>query len=239
MRLALALMLLSSTASATCMSKGRDFVDFDALRACQDKERLAFIDATRAKKKRLPTEAELDGLEERQRGEAREFFAGRTQGVSDMDLASEADAPPKRKDPENTHVIHPPSRTGPAKKLQGPLALVEGQDGMTQGDLDFLRNSLGQKSDHGKKGVTPEMAGDMRKMLMQKQGSVSPDMSRLLDLTSRDGANLSQETMEALRDAGKQAKGAGMNLNIDPDTERQLLEDDLTPSGGRAGPGTN
>lgn len=232
MRLALALMLLSSTASAACLSPGKEFVDFDALRACQDKERLAFIDAMRAKKKRLPTEAELDGLEDRQRGEARAFFEGRTQGASDMDLASEE---PPREVEKTFAREEKPKTQAPAKKLQGPLALVEGQAGVTQGDLDYLSNSLSQKSEHGKKGVTPEMAGDMRKMLMQKQGSVSPDMSRLLDLTSRDGANLSQETMEALRDAGKQAKGAGLNLNIDPNTEKQLLEDDLTPAAVQRG----
>jgi hypothetical protein len=224
--LAALLLVLAGPASAKCVGKGAsDIADFEALRACHDKERQALIDAVFAKKGMQPTAAQLDALDDRQREEARRFLEGNTLGASDMDLASETPLPPQ----------------APKPKRQAPKAAGDRPEiaGMTDADYELLRGSLGQKSDGGKKGVTPEMADEIRKTLMQKQGGVSPDMERLLKATSRDGAHLSQETMQLLRDAGKQAKGQGLDLGIGADAERQLLEDDLTPAGGQAGRGTN
>jgi hypothetical protein len=235
MRLALALLLLPGLASAKCAGTGvKTPADYEALRACQDKERQALIDSVFNKSGTLPTTAQLDALDERQRQEASAFLKNKTVGASDMDLATQTEL--SKTKPSDK------SKTA-AKKDSDDSVTYEGElkpaAGMTPEDLASLKASLGEKSDHGKKGVTKEMAGDIRKMLQEKQGGVSPDMERLLNLTSRDGANLTTETMQELRKAGKEAKGQGLDLGISPDAERQLLIDDLTPAPGQAGPGNN
>ena len=59
------------------------------------------------------------------------------------------------------------------------------------------------------------------------QGFISPDMKDLLDSVVRDGGKLTPETMKKLQGAGKAAKGAGLDLNIDKGTEKDLLEHDF------------
>lgn len=102
-------------------------------------------------------------------------------------------------------------------------------------DVDALRAAMLEKSEGGKKGVTPEMAADMRAFLQTKQGGVSPDMQELLDATAKDGPNLSNETMRKLRGAAKQAKAQGMDLGIAPETEKQLLEGEIPAGDGKPG----
>lgn len=94
-------------------------------------------------------------------------------------------------------------------------------------EIEDLKESLENQSDGGKKGITPSMAQDVTRFLNEKQGGVSPDMKSLLEATARDGPNLTDDTMRQLRQAGKAAKGSGLNLGIDPKTEKQLLEEKL------------
>ncbi|MFI5348674.1 MAG: hypothetical protein ACHQ2Z_03950 [Elusimicrobiota bacterium] len=90
-----------------------------------------------------------------------------------------------------------------------------------------LQGRLQAAAGDGKDGITPEMAADVRATLMQSQGGISPDMKDLLDSVERDGGKLTPETMKKLQGAGKAAKGDGLDLNIDPNTEKLLLEHDF------------
>ena len=108
-------------------------------------------------------------------------------------------------------------------------------DSKDAGSVDDLSKLLQSEADGGKKGVTPQMAQQIRDDLMKKQGSISPDMQQLLDKVERDGVNLKTDTMAELQNAAKQAKGSGMDLNVDKKTEGLLLgpsvKDDAPPPG--------
>ena len=90
-------------------------------------------------------------------------------------------------------------------------------------DLDALKRSLWEKSDQGRRGVTPDMAKDIVDSIMAQQGYVSPDMGELLDAVQKDGPKLSDDTFLKLQSAAREAKAAGLELNIKPETERSLL----------------
>jgi hypothetical protein len=90
-----------------------------------------------------------------------------------------------------------------------------------------LQGRLQAAAVDGKDGITPSMADDIRATLMSAQGGISPDMKALLDAVQRDGGKLTPETMKLLQGAGKAAKAEGLDLNIDPAVEKQLLETDF------------
>jgi hypothetical protein len=52
-------------------------------------------------------------------------------------------------------------------------------------------------------------------------------MKDLLDSVVRDGGKLKADTMKKLQNAGREAKGQGLDLNIDKNTEKDLLEHDF------------
>jgi hypothetical protein len=52
-------------------------------------------------------------------------------------------------------------------------------------------------------------------------------MKDLLDAVVKDGGKLTPETMKKLQGAGRAAKGQGLDLNIDPKTEKDLLDHDF------------
>jgi hypothetical protein len=205
--------IASPAAAKPCLGARADGWDdpitLDALRACQQKERQAFIDKATARTGHAPDERRLDAFDDKQRAEATKYLSRHT-----IDGGSE------------------PPEEAPAKRPARPA-----EAGAGAGDIDALKASMVEKSDGGKKGVTPEMASDMKRFLLEKQGSVSPDMQALLDATAKDGPNLTTETMKKLRAAGKEAKGQGLELGIDPKVERALLEDDLEPAPGAPKPG--
>jgi hypothetical protein len=211
-------------AASVCIKQGPNGIDepadFQALRDCQAKEK-EDIAARIAKKTGRPMSAATqERVDDRQRAEVKDFMSRHTVGESDLDLASSR-------------------RSGePAAKTAAKAASAGDAADQTQ-ELAALKASMIQKSDGGKKGITPDMAGDMRKFLMDKQGSVSPDMEDLLGSTAKDGPNLTTETMKKLRAAGNAAKGQGLELGIDPKTEDALLHDDLEPAPGAPRPGTN
>jgi hypothetical protein len=99
-------------------------------------------------------------------------------------------------------------------------------DGSTKSDRG-LGERLHAAAGDGKDGITPAMGRDIIDSLMKKQGFVSPDMKDLIDSTVRDGGKLTPETMKKLQGAGRAAKGAGLDLNINPGTEKDLLEHDF------------
>jgi hypothetical protein len=115
-----------------------------------------------------------------------------------------------------------------SSKLGGVTAADLGRvDSKSADSISGLQGRLQAAAGDGKDGITPAMADDIRATLMQAQGGISPEMKDLLDSVQRDGAKLTPETMKKLQSAGKAAKADGLDLNIDPNVEKQLLESDF------------
>jgi hypothetical protein len=93
--------------------------------------------------------------------------------------------------------------------------------------VDELGSRLRSAAGDGSKGVTPDMAADITATLLQSQGSVSSDMRDLLDSVSRDGVNLTPDTMKLLQQGARDAKGQGLELGVAPEMEKLLLEHDF------------
>jgi hypothetical protein len=96
--------------------------------------------------------------------------------------------------------------------------------------LDALQRDLQAKSDQGRKGITPEMAAEIVDTLMKQQGSVSPDMSELLNALQKDGASLSGDTFRRLQDAARKADASGLDLGVSPDIKESLLKGQPAPA---------
>lgn len=208
--LAAALLVVSLPAAAKTAGCA-DSKDLESLKACQERERDQFIERAKKKTGKPPSEEALDAFEEKQRQAAKPFFERTTFGKSDLQLGSTLvdapdDASAEPRDEEGKAI-----KRRPAKKAE----------------LDELKRSLEAKSDGGKNGVTPEMADDVRAYLKKNQGSISPEMEHLLQSTSKDGPNLTKETMHEVRGAARQAKERGLDLGLSPEQEKQVLEEPL------------
>ncbi|MBI5246696.1 MAG: hypothetical protein HY923_05905 [Elusimicrobia bacterium] len=175
--------------------------DLDSVRDCQDLVRQRLIDEAAAKGKPL-SDKRLEKIDDLQRAEVRDYLA-------------------------NSGVV-----------LDGSSKSGRGLGGVTQKDLErvtpeegaeigALEKRLHAAAGDGKDGITPGMGRDIMDSLMKKQGFVSPDMKDLLDSVVRDGGKLTPDTMKKLQGAGKAAKAAGLDLNIDKGTEKDLLEHDF------------
>ena len=108
--------------------------------------------------------------------------------------------------------------------------------------LEALRQDLLEKSDQGRKGITPDMAQEIVNMLMKQQGSVSGDMSDLLNAVQKDGPNLSADTFLRLQDAARKADASGLDLGVSPDIRESLLRGDSPrgqPAPASAAPGVD
>jgi hypothetical protein len=114
------------------------------------------------------------------------------------------------------------------KQLEEVRAYLERHPDRASVDVvepDELKKSMWDKSEGGKKGVTPEMAKDIVDHLKSKQnGAVSPEMLQLLNSLTKDGGKLSDESMGMLRDAALKAKSSGMNLGLAPEMEEAILQ---------------
>ncbi len=131
---------------------------------------------------------------------------------------------------------HPDRATLQEKSSAAPQAGAGSGKQPDNTDLDALRQSLWAESDEGRKGVTPQMAQDIIRAITAQQGSVSPDMTKLLDAVQKDGAALSDDTVSQLKAAARQANVSGLDLGVKPDIQEFLLKDDGKPA---ASPGTN
>ncbi len=175
--------------------------DLDSVRECQDRVKQQLIDAAAAKGKPLNYQ-KIEKIEDDQREEVRDYLAN-SGAVID-------------------------GTTKSARSLGGVTeadrAKVSAEDGAAIGGLE---KRLHAAAGDGKDGVTPAMGRDIVDTLTKQQGFVSPDMKDLLDSVVRDGGKLTPETMKKLQGAGRAAKGAGMDLNIDKNTEKDLLEHDF------------
>lgn len=187
---------------------------FEDFRDCQAGARLDLVNAAESKGKAL-TPDQLDAIDEYQRAEARKFMA-QPQIVSkgpDKPLASDAAS----------------SAAGAAQgKLGGATdADLKKVDPKAGASLAALQERLHAAAGDGKDGITPAMADDIRATLTQAQGSLSPDMKALLDALQKDGGKLTPDTMKLLQGAAKSAKGSGLDLNIDPAAEKEILNHDF------------
>jgi hypothetical protein len=181
----------------------------DALRACQDKARAAALAKARQQGRAL-TAAQLDAIDESQRAETRRFLAA--PGVvieGDGTAAAKTSAPATAK-------------LGGASTQD--LSKVDPKSGAA---IAALQARLQASAGDGSQGITPDMAADIRATLLQQQGGVSPDMQALLDAVARDGGKLTPDTMKLLQGGAQSAKGEGLDLGIDPATEKLLLGHDF------------
>lgn len=188
---------------------------FEDFRDCQGGSRDDLVQAAEAKGKPL-TAAQLDKIDDYQRAEARKFLA-KPQIVS---VGPNVAAPPPKEAAS--------SGDAPAGKLggatSGDLARVDAKSGAS---IQGLQARLQAAAGDGKNGITPAMADDIRATLTQAQGSISPEMKALLDAVQKDGGKLTPDTMKLLQGAGRAAKGEGLDLNIDPSTEKDILNHDF------------
>lgn len=183
----------------------------DDLRACQDRARADAVSAAASKGAPL-TDAQLDKLDDFQRAEARKFLS------SPSIVTSGPPAPPETA-----------QSSAPSGKLGGATAADLGRvDLNSAAAIKGLQGRLQAAAGDGQNGVTPAMANDVRATLTQAQGGISPDMAALLDGVQADGGKLTPATMMKLQGAGKAAKDSGLDLNIDPNTEKQLLDGDFS-----------
>ncbi|HEX4049201.1 MAG TPA: hypothetical protein VH309_15245 [Elusimicrobiota bacterium] len=198
---------------ASCLhpAAGKPPASFDGLRACQARARSAAVAAAAGKGAPL-TDAQLDALDDAQRAEARKFFA------QPSIVTTGPPAPP-----ETARTSAPPGKLGGAT-----AADLSRADPKSAAAIEGLQGRLQAAAGDGKDGVTPAMADDVRATLLQAQGGLSPDMQDLLDGVQADGGKLTPATMLKLQNAGKAAKGDGLDLNIDPNAEKQLLDTDLS-----------
>jgi hypothetical protein len=175
--------------------------DLDSVRDCQEKAREKLIDDARNKGKPL-SYAKVERIDDLQRAEVREFLA-------------------------NSGTIIEGS-TKNSRSLGGvtdaDLSRVSPEEGA---EIGALEKRLHAAAGDGKDGITPAMGRDLIDSLTKKQGFVSSDMRDLIDSVVRDGGKLTPETMKKLQRAGKAAKGAGLDLNIDKGTEKNLIEHDF------------
>jgi len=160
-----------------------------------------------------PSEATVEGWRERQRREARDFT---------------------RRYPERSVMTGQASQDSPDA---APEPKHNGTPKIGGKDLDALQQDLWKKSDQGRKGVTPEMAQEIISVIMQEQGSVSPDMAALLQAVQKDGADLTGDTVRLLQDAARKADAEGLDLEVKPDIKEFLLHGEL--QSGSAPPGVD
>jgi hypothetical protein len=181
--------------------------NLDAVRDCHEKARQKLIDDAAAKGKPL-SDAKLEQIDDEARAQVREFLAN-SGAVIDGG---------------------PGNGPGLGGVTQKDLERVSAEDGA---DISGLEKRLHGAAGDGKDGITPAMGRDLIDSLTKKQGFVSPDMKDLLDSVVRDGGKLTPETMKKLQSAGRAAKAAGLDLNIDKGTEKNILEHDFDEDAGQ------
>lgn len=177
--------------------------DLGEVRDCQDRTRLKLIEESNAAGKPLSNEA-LDRLDDHHRAEVRKFLAntGDIQESEDPGSAGESggDAP----------------RPKVLRRQEGEKDLTAKEATAVLG----LRKRLKEKAGAGGQGVTAEMGADIADTLKEQQGGVSEDMGALLQATSQSGGQVSPEVLAKLKAAAKQSRGKGLDLNLDPETEK-------------------
>lgn len=196
--------------------------DLETVISCQ-KQSLADLE----RKKGKLSDAQREKLEDRHRVEVKRY-------IESSGYTVEGGSP---SDSENVAVDEDSDDAGKEQedfkkpKLKDKLGGLSPQDlaraGKGAGDIKDLEARLKGAAGDGSNGITPSMARDIIDTLQAKQGGVSSDMKELLDSVVKDGGKLTPETMKKLQGAAKSAKGAGMELGIDPNMEKAILNSDF------------
>ncbi|PIR19011.1 MAG: hypothetical protein COV48_04360 [Elusimicrobia bacterium CG11_big_fil_rev_8_21_14_0_20_64_6] len=191
-------------------------LSLDAVRDCQERARKKLIDAAQAKGRPL-SYRQIEEIDDLQRAEAREYLEKSGTVIEGTTKSAR-------------------SLGGVTKKDRSRISADEGAE------VEALEKRLHAAAKDGRDGITPAMGRDILDSLEKRQGSVSPDMRKLVDAVVRDGGKLTPETMKLLQNAGRAAKSEGLDLNIDKDIERDLLEHDFdtdkdAPPAAHADPG--
>lgn len=233
--LALALALASTAAWAefpACVRKVKGkFAEPATLRKlldCQAKARTGF-DAH--------DEARWDRLEDFQKGEVREYLARHPDRASvDPDPPAparpKATAKPAEPDPPREENNEAAAKVREQKKRSQDAARSNASGLLPEDEQESamaLQKKLWEMSKNGASAVTPDMAHEIVRHLQQQQGGVSPDMKDLLDSLRQDGANLSDGSMLKMKKASRDAKKSGLDLGVDPNLEKWLLDPDTDP----------
>ncbi|MDP3541622.1 MAG: hypothetical protein Q8T11_04055 [Elusimicrobiota bacterium] len=175
--------------------------DLESVRDCQEKARQKLIDDAVSKGKPLSYRT-IERIDDEQRAQVRDFLANSgtvIEGATKSDRAL----------------------GGVTEEDRSRVSSEEGAA------LGALEERLHAAAGDGKDGITPAMGRDLIDSLTKQQGFVSGEMKDLIDAVVRDGGKLTPETMKRLQKAGRAAKGAGLDLNIDKGTEKNLLEHDF------------
>jgi hypothetical protein len=174
----------------------RDLLD------CQKKKLDRFAANYEAQHGDVPSDETIEAWQELQRGEVRGFIERHPERS-----VMEGDA-------------HARARAAKPGREKGRQSKAGGRD------LEALQRDLWEKSDQGRKGITPEMAADIVNAITDQQGFVSRDMSDLLISVQQDGAQLSEESMRQLKEAARKADAAGLDLGVEPGIKESLLHVD-------------
>lgn len=175
--------------------------NLESVRDCQEKARRKLIDDAANKGKPLSYQT-IERIDDLQRAEVRDFLAN---SGTIIEGATKSDV----------------GLGGVTDEDRSRVSAEEGAE------LGALEKRLHAAAGDGKDGITPAMGRDLIDSLTRRQGFVSPQMKDLIDAVVRDGGKLTPETMKKLQKAGRAAKGAGLDLNIDKGTEKNLLERDF------------
>jgi len=203
--------LLAASASAqkvpdcihvsTTAAKLRYRPNLESVRDCQEKARRKLIDDAVNRGKPLSYQ-KIESIDDEQRAQVRDFLA---RGGTIIEGATKSDRGLGEATDEDR------SRVSAAESAE----------------LGALEERLRAAAGDGKDGITPAMGRDLIDSLTKKQGFVSGEMKDLIDAVVRDGGKLTPGTMKRLQKAGRAAKEAGLDLNIDKGAGKNLLEHDF------------
>jgi hypothetical protein len=220
----LALLLQAPASAATpsaCVVKtsSSTYQEPASLRALLDcqKKKMAHLAANYQKQHRQePSDETVSQWEERQRAEVRAFLQ-RHPNLATLDEGNASDDQAEKPQPQ-------------------------GKSGKTDAvDMETLKQDLWEKSDQGRNGITPDMAQEIIGAITGQQGFVSPDMTALLDAVQKDGAKLTDDTVNQLKAAAQKATASGLDLGVQPDIQKFLLQqgDPKDIPDAQSSPGTN
>lgn len=191
---------------------------------CQEKARTDFTE----KKRRTgqePTPEELDALDQHQRKEVRDYISRNDDvgTVAQTPASQPEDDAPKAAGGKLGGLSDTDLRRVSRKQAQG---------------LRELQRRIHERAADGQGGVTPQSVRDIEEFLLRRQGHISPEMAELLRGVEKDGGTLSDDTMKRLSEAAKAAKSEGLDLGIDPQIEKGLLEFQPPRNAAPSGPGS-
>jgi hypothetical protein len=247
---------------APCVKKGeKGYEEPESLQSllnCQFGFRIGWVRHFNERFGKPPTNPSLDKLDDLQRAEVREYLSRHPDRAHTDYDTSEPDAKSKGSKPREkiaadgrgaTQRCRPAAKGQPSGKKPDEAfdkqhertekameANLQGGDPGLKKDLAALDRSLSKSSDYGRAGITQEGALDIVEFLECQQGGVSDDMMDLLNHVVRDGAKLQHDTMLRLKRAAREAEANGLELGVEQELQRWLLDPSTDPADDPNGP---